>query len=78
MASGAAPHVYAPRQPEHTVLHQAVAEHLDAFLHKCADADREVPKFVEKELRAFLDCGRVELGGGDAVNKPARVLIALF
>jgi len=62
MASAAAISTYEPRHPEQTVLYQAVREHLDAFLSRCAEADRLVPDFVEKELRAFLDCGRVELG----------------
>ena len=55
-------YVYRPRQPEHSVLRQAVVENLDAFLAGCAEAERPVPDFVEKELRAFINCGVVELG----------------
>jgi hypothetical protein len=55
-------HVYQPRQPEQSVLRRAVREHLDAFLERCAEAERPVPQFVEKELRAFVDCGRPERG----------------
>ena len=62
-APAAAPaHIYEPRRPEQTLLYPAVRDHLEPFLAKCAEADRPVPAFVEKELRAFLDCGRVELG----------------
>ena len=55
-------YAYRPRQPEQSILRRAVGEHLDAFLRRCAEAERPVPKFVEKELRAFIDCGRMDLG----------------
>jgi hypothetical protein len=49
---------YVPRQPERTVLHCVVREHLETFL---AEARRRgggdgLPIFVERELRE-LECG---------------------
>jgi hypothetical protein len=56
--------VYRPRDAEHTVLHQVVAEHLEAFLGAVAEAgDGEgLPQFVEREFREFLLCGVYEAG----------------
>ena len=54
--------VYRPRDAEHTVLHQVVSEHLEAFLRAAAEAGDGVglPKFVERELLEFLACGVFE------------------
>lgn len=51
--------VYRPRDAEHTVLHQVVAEHLEAFLRVAAEAGdgAGLPQFVEREFREFLTCG---------------------
>jgi hypothetical protein len=56
--------VYRPRDAEHTVLHQVVAEHLEAFLDAVAAAGdgAGLPQFVEREFREFLTCGVVEHG----------------
>ena len=56
--------VYRPRDAEHTVLHQVVATHLEAFLRAVAEAgDRTgLPQFVEREFREFLTCGVFEHG----------------
>ena len=56
--------VYRPRDAEHTVLHQVVAEHLDAFLRAAVEAGDGVglPQFVEREVREFLTCGGFEGG----------------
>ena len=48
---------YSPRRPETTVLHQTVREHLETFLARARDEQRPVPRFVEREFRAYLDCG---------------------
>jgi len=47
--------VYRPRDAEHTVLHQVVAEHLEAFLGAVAEAGdgAGLPQFVEREFREF-------------------------
>ncbi len=48
---------YRPRNPEKSVLYAAVAEGLETFLEMQHRRDRHVPRFVERELRSFLDCG---------------------
>jgi hypothetical protein len=55
--------VYRPRDAEHTVLHQLVAEHLEAFLDAVAEAGdgAGLPQFVEREFREFLLCGMFAL-----------------
>src|SRR6266849_5859708 len=56
--------VYRPRNAEHTVLHQVIALHLEAFLGAAAEAGdgAGLPQFVEREFREFLTCGVVEHG----------------
>jgi len=56
--------VYRPRAAEHTVLHQVVALHLEAFLGAVAEAGAGagLPQFVEREFREFLTCGVFEGG----------------
>jgi glutaredoxin 2 len=48
--------VYRPRDATHTVLHQVIAEHLEAFLRAVAEAGdgAALPQFVEREFREFL------------------------
>ncbi len=53
---------YSPRRPEATVLHRSVRENLETFLVRARDQERPVPKFVEREFRAFLDCGVLACG----------------
>jgi hypothetical protein len=53
---------YVPRNPEKTVLYRVVAGHLETFLARQRERDRVVPRFVEQELRAFLDCGVLARG----------------
>jgi hypothetical protein len=48
---------YRPRNPEENPLYGVVAEHLETFLARQQERDRPVPRFVERELRSFLDCG---------------------
>ncbi|MBF8288004.1 MAG: hypothetical protein HW381_1112, partial [Candidatus Rokubacteria bacterium] len=56
--------MYRPRDAEHTVLHQVVAEHLETFLGAVAEAGAGagLPQFVEREFREFLRCGVYEAG----------------
>jgi hypothetical protein len=53
---------YQPRRPEESVLYRAVAENLESFLAFQQERGRVVPKFVENDLRDFLDCGILERG----------------
>ncbi len=48
---------YRRREPEKSVLHQVVREQLETFLARQQDRGRPVPRFVERELRGFLECG---------------------
>ena len=53
-----------PRDAEHTVLHQVIAEHLEVFLRAVAETGdgAGLPQFVEREFREFLTCGVLEQG----------------
>jgi len=53
---------YVPRDPAATVLYGVVAGKLAAFLARQRERDRLVPRFVERELRSFLDCGVLARG----------------
>src|SRR5262245_16146401 len=48
---------YRPRDPEENVLFGVVAAQLETFLARQRRRDRPVPRFVERELRLFLECG---------------------
>jgi hypothetical protein len=48
---------YIPRQPEKSVLYEAVAGHLETFLVQKTESGRLIPRFVEREMRKFLECG---------------------
>jgi hypothetical protein len=51
------------RTPERTVLYRVLADNLETFLDRVAEDDfRTLPRFVERELRAFLDCGILTRG----------------
>jgi len=56
--------LYRPRDAEHIVLHQVIAEHLEALLCAAAEAGdgAGLPPFVEREFREFLMCGVFEHG----------------
>ena len=49
--------LYTPRHPEESILYSVVAEQLETFLARQRERDRLVPRFVERELRSFLECG---------------------
>ena len=57
-----APYEYHPRRPEESVLYHVVAENIESFLTRQQERGRIVPRFVERELRAFLDCGILARG----------------
>jgi hypothetical protein len=46
-----------PRDPRKGALHRILREHLASFL-----AEEQLPRFLVKELRSFLDCGTFGLG----------------
>jgi len=49
--------VYTPRHAEESILYGVVAENLETFLARQQQRERVVPRFVERELRSFLECG---------------------
>jgi hypothetical protein len=53
------PKIRTRREPENSVLYQILAEHLETFLARArADETRgDLPRFVVRELRGFLECG---------------------
>jgi hypothetical protein len=53
---------YVPRSPEESVLYSVVAGHLETFLARQRERGRLVPRFVQRELRSFLDCGILARG----------------
>jgi hypothetical protein len=53
---------YRPRRPEESVLYGVAGGHLESFLARQRECGRLVPRFVERELRAFLDCGVLARG----------------
>lgn len=51
---------YRRRTPERTVLHELVAQHAQTMLAELRDADPDgggLPRYVERELAAYLKCG---------------------
>lgn len=48
---------YRRREPEQTVLHRVFLEHLETFLDRTRTESSELPTYVERELRAFVECG---------------------
>ena len=48
---------YRPRNPAESILYRVVAVDLENFLEGQRLRERHVPRFVERELRSFLECG---------------------
>ena len=48
---------YRRRTPESEPLYEVLAGHLQTFLAQVRSADRQLPAYVERELRAYLECG---------------------
>ena len=59
-ARGSSPAVYGRRHPERTVLYRVMQENLETWLARREAAEAEtggVPRWVEGELRRYLECG---------------------
>ena len=48
---------YRRRTPETEPLYEVLSGHLETFLADLRAADRQLPRHVEQELRAYLECG---------------------
>jgi hypothetical protein len=53
---------YKRREPEQTVLHRMFLEHLETFLDRTRTEWSALPKYVERELRGFVECGVLAYG----------------
>ncbi len=53
---------YRPRSAADLLLHRVVRDHLETFLADVRARGAQVPRFCERELRKFLDCGVAEKG----------------
>jgi hypothetical protein len=56
---------YRPRQPEKTILYRTVQGHLETMLAEARQHTEHgfgYPRFVEKELRRYLECGQLANG----------------
>src|SRR5213594_1431958 len=51
------PGKYVPRDAASRVLYTTLAGSLETFLARARERDRIVPRFVEREFRAYLACG---------------------
>src|SRR5438876_12251459 len=65
---------YRPRNPEDSLLYRTIAGHLETFLAHQRERGREVPHFVEREMRAYLSCSVLACGFlRSSVNRAARI-----
>ena len=48
---------YRRREPEKDPLYQILAEHLESFLQQARTSEHRLPFHIEKEMRAYLECG---------------------
>ncbi len=48
---------YSRHRPEQTLLHEVIREHLEGFITGSRERAAPVARFVERELRAYLECG---------------------
>jgi len=53
---------YRRRDPEASVLHEVMRENLEPLLARLEEADRPLPSFVVRELRAYVRCGVLARG----------------
>jgi hypothetical protein len=56
LTSGSSP-AYERHRPEETALYTVISEQLETFLARAREGDRPAPRFIEQELRAYLQCG---------------------
>ena len=53
---------YSRRVPEQELLHQILVEHLETFLDRARTEEHQLPGYVEKELRNYVECGVLGYG----------------
>ena len=57
-----APPGYRRHRPETTLLYQIVAEHYPRFRDRRVAEERPLPRYVEDEFEAYLECGLLDHG----------------
>ena len=62
MKAGTKNFSYRRRQAEKSILYKTLASHLNTFLANLAEEGQRLPKHVEKELWAYLECGVLAYG----------------
>ena len=50
------PRGYRRRSPEAEPLYRVLAGNLETFIERTRSAERQHPRYVERELRAYLEC----------------------
>ncbi len=48
---------YERRRPEESVLYRAIQAEIETFVAAARERERPLPRFVEREMRGFLECG---------------------
>ena len=61
-ATSVRPPEYRRREPEKEPLYQILAGHPETFLQQARTAEHRLPLHVEKEMRAYLECGILAYG----------------
>jgi len=78
-ATAPLPHGYHRREPEKTVLHAIVREHLETFLAQARRLHGEgYPRFIEREFRRYVDCGLLCHGFARIRCPPTPMVILAF
>ena len=54
---------YVRHRPEQTLLYRLVKEHYPRFLSALAERGECLPRYVDREFEAYLECGCLEHGG---------------
>jgi Transposase zinc-binding domain/Putative transposase len=53
---------YRRREPEQDLLHRVLVDHLETFLERTRTAEFALPRYIEQELRDYLECGVLACG----------------
>ena len=56
------PRGYRRRSSEVEPLYRVMAGNLETFIERTHSAERQLPRYVERELRAYLECGILARG----------------
>lgn len=54
--------IYASRDTRSGILHSTLIRHFSEFVRELSDQEKSLPEYVEKEFKAYLDCGILDKG----------------